>query len=239
MVAPPALDWMKRRPIAHRGLHDGNATRFENTLSAFEAAIAGGYAIECDVVLSADGVPMVFHDLTLDRLTAHSGNVGDMMSDALSKLAIGGTADRIPSLTEALRLVAGRVPLIIELKGHDEKDHRLVQAVAGALAGYQGEAAIMSFDHWLVRRFKRDAPGIACGLTAEGVKDSDMEAHFSMLAHGIDFVSYCVEHLPNRFISHVRERLNLPVITWTVRTEAQVMKTRDYADQMTFEGFRP
>jgi glycerophosphoryl diester phosphodiesterase len=231
--------WMKLRPIAHRGLHDGNRQRFENTLSAFDAAIERNYAIECDVVLSADGIPVVFHDLTLERLTNQTGDVIAHTSGQLGQLQIGGTADRIPTLAETLKRVAGRVPIVIELKGHDASDHRLVKAVADALRGYDGAAAIMSFDHWLVRRFKIDAPGIACGLTAEGMKVADMEAHFSMLAHSIDFVSYCVEHLPNRFISHVRERLHMPVITWTVRNQDQVDKTQVHADQITFEGFLP
>jgi glycerophosphoryl diester phosphodiesterase len=239
MSAAPSPAWLAARPIAHRGLHDGNRLRWENTLSAFEAAAAAGYAIECDVVLSSDGVPMVFHDLTLERLTGVQGEVIARSSGELGELRIGGTQDRIPALAQALALIAGRVPVVIELKGHDAADARLVAAVAGALGSYSGQAAIMSFDPWLVRRFPIDAPGIAGGLTAEGMKASDMEAHCAMLAHGIGFVSYCVDHLPNRFVTLCRERLNMPVITWTVRNPDQVKRTFDHADQMTFEGFLP
>ena len=66
MAAP---DWLTARPIAHRGLHDRAASRPENTLAAARAAVAGGFAIECDVQLSADGEAMVFHDAALGRLT--------------------------------------------------------------------------------------------------------------------------------------------------------------------------
>ncbi|MGL4404353.1 MAG: glycerophosphodiester phosphodiesterase [Notoacmeibacter sp.] len=227
------------KPIAHRGLHDMNRTRFENTLSAFEAAAQAGYAIECDVVLSADGVPMVFHDLTLDRLTTEAGEVIDRTSAELGKLQIGGTADCIPTLTKALELVAGRVPMIIELKGHDKNEVKLVAAVAKVLADYEGEAAIMSFDHWLVRRFPLDAAGIPAGLTAEGSKASDLEKHFAMLSADLSFVSYNVHHLPNRFVSFCQEKLAMPIITWTVRTPETIAITDTYADQMTFEGFNP
>jgi glycerophosphoryl diester phosphodiesterase len=233
------MNWLTAKPIAHRGLHDMNQTRFENTLSAFEAAAQAGYAIECDVVLSADSVPVVFHDLTLERLTSETGDVIARTSAELGKLNIGGTADCIPTLAKALALVADRVPIVIELKGDDESDVRLVSAVAKTLAGYQGHAAIMSFDHWLVRRFQHDAPGIPAGLTAEGTKASDLEQHFAMLSANLSFVSYNVHHLPNTFISFCRDKLAMPVITWTVRDPNTVALTRAHADQMTFEGFRP
>ena len=233
------LAWLTERPSAHRGYHDMNNRIWENTLSAFARAVEHGYAIECDVHLSSDGVPVVFHDDTLTRLTGTDGYIWQRTAAEMAALRIGGTADRAPRLAEMLELVAGRVPLVIELKGIPGHDDGLVQAVARELEGYRGKAAIMSFDHWLIRDFRRDAPGIPAGLTAWGEKEHEIEAHFSMLAHGIDFVSYGIAHLPNRFISFVRERLNMPVITWTVRDEPAVQATFAHADQMTFEGFQP
>lgn len=231
--------WLTRRPIAHRGLHDGNALCWENSPTAFGRAAAAGYAIECDVHLSADGVPIVFHDDDLARLTGADGFVWQRRAAELSALRIGGTDDRVPTLAELLELVAGRVPLVIELKGTPGHDDGLVAAVAKALKAYPGEAAIMSFDHWLVRQFAARAPGIPRGLTAWGNTPHEIEAHFSMLANGLDFVSYGVMHLPNPFVRFVRERLGLPVITWTVRTPDDVGATAAHADQMTFEGFLP
>ena len=231
------LSWLTRRPIAHRGFHDLNNLRWENTLSAFDAAIARDYAIECDVHLSADGVPVVFHDSALGRLTGEDGFVYDRTVAQLQQLAIGGTQDHVPTLAQMLERVGGRVPLVIELKGIEGKDDGLVAAVAKELATYDGKVAIMSFDHWLVRHFATDAPGIAAGLTAEGRTQAELEAHFSMLAHPISFVSFSVQDLPNPFISFVREKLAMPVITWTVRNDAAREATFAHADQMTFEGF--
>jgi glycerophosphoryl diester phosphodiesterase len=236
---PANLSWLTARPIAHRGLHDGNNAVWENTLSAFDRAIAGNYAIECDVHLASDGVPVVFHDADLERLTSGKGMVHDRTATQLSKIKIGGTEDRIPLLSDMLALVAGKVPLVIELKGDPGHDDGLVSAVARELSGYTGHAAIMSFEHTHLRRCAKEAPGIPVGLTAEGVHDPDIEAHFSMLAHGISFVSYNVYHLPNRLVSFVRERMAMPVITWTVRNEDALRKTREHADQATFEGFSP
>lgn len=233
------ISWLVRRPIAHRGLHDLNATRWENTLSAFRAAAERDYAIECDVHLAADGVPVVFHDSVLDRLTGTPGNIWEKSSAELVQLRVGGTADHVPTLAETLATVAGRVPIVIELKGIEGKDDGLVAAVARDLARYGGPAAIMSFDHWLIRRFAGEAPGIPAGLTANGRTVADLEAHFSMLAHPISFVSFGVMDLPNPFVAFVREKLALPVITWTVTGQWAVKVTAEHADQMTFEGFEP
>ncbi len=231
--------FLTRRPIAHRGLHDLNKIRWENTVSAFEAAARAGYSIECDVRMTGDGVPVVFHDSELKRLTGLDGHLHEHTASQIRSFAIGGTADRVPSLDDMLDLVGGRVPLVIELKGTMGHDEGLVAAVGKRLGAYQGEAAIMSFDHWLVRRFRTDAPGVPGGLTAWGMKPADMEAHFSMLAHDVDFVSYAWDHLPNPFVAFFRNVLKRPVITWTVRDDAAVKATFAHADQMTFEGFLP
>ncbi|WP_343314507.1 glycerophosphodiester phosphodiesterase [Brucella sp. BE17] len=234
-----AIDWLKKRPIAHRGLHDGNKICWENTLSAFDAAIAQDFAIECDVHLTKDRQVVVFHDHDLQRLTGREGRMSNLKLAEATTLSIGGTADKVPTLRQMLDLVAGRVPIVIELKGIEGRDDGLVVAVANALATYKGEVAIMSFDHHLIRRFTSDAPGIAGGLTAEGTSDKDMEAHFSMLAHGISFVSYNVHHLPNRFVGFVQQKLQMPVISWTVRDKEMQRHSDLNVDQITFEGFDP
>src|SRR5690606_36545777 len=153
-------------PIAHRGFHNLNKSRWENTLSAFQAAIDRDYAIECDVHLSADGIPVVFHDDDLKRLAGVEGSIADQTAAQMAALRIGGTSDHAPTLKEMLDFVAGRVPIVIELKGIAGKDDGLVAAVGALLRNYDGQAAIMSFDHWLIRQFGTQAAGIPAGLTA-------------------------------------------------------------------------
>jgi glycerophosphoryl diester phosphodiesterase len=233
------ISWLTARPIAHRGLHDMNRAVWENTLSAFGRAIEHGFAIECDVHLSQDGVPVVIHDDDLTRLAGVDAYVWQRTAAELAALRIGGTADHAPSLREMLHFVAGRVPLVIELKGIAGHDDGLVARVGELLRDYPGKVAIMSFDHWLLRDFAIHAPGIPAGLTAWGGSAAAIEAHFSMLAHGISFVSYELKNMPNRFTDFVRGQLAMPVITWTVRDAEAVSKTYAEADQMTFEGFMP
>lgn len=238
-MSKPNLGWLTKRPIAHRGFHDLNRKRWENTLSAFDAAARKGYAIECDVMLTGDGVPVIFHDHDLQRLAGQGGLVWQKTAAEMGALSIGGTGDHAPTLAETLKLVAGRVPMVIELKGIPGHDDGLVESVATLLRAYKGKVAIMSFDHWLIRQFPDKAAGIPAGLTAWGDKPHEIEAHFSMLANGISFTSYHYGHLPNRFVSFVRETLKMPVITWTVRDAEAEKITFEYADQMTFEGFEP
>ncbi|MBR2688169.1 MAG: glycerophosphodiester phosphodiesterase [Aquamicrobium sp.] len=233
------ISWLTARPIAHRGFHDLNDKRWENTLSAFSAAIERGYAIECDVHLSADGVPIVIHDDDLRRLTGTEGFVWQRTAAEMAQLRVGGTDDHPPTLRELLDLVDGRVPLVVEIKGTPGHDAGLVKAVGRLLKRYEGQVAIMSFDHWLIREFETEVPGIPGGLTAYGTANHETEAHFSMLAHGIAFTSYAAGDLPNRFVSFVREKLGMPVITWTIRDQPAIDLTFRYADQMTFEGFEP
>ena len=232
-------DLLTRRPIAHRGLHDGNRERFENSLSAFRAAIDRDFAIELDVQLSADGKAIVFHDETLDRLTSERGLLAERTADELREINLGETADRIPTLAETLDFVAGRVPVVIEMKDNGERNAALAQAVASDLAGREHPVAVMSFEHALLSSFRDTGSPIPLGLTAEGIGKPALAEHEKALAFGIAFVSYHVKALPNDFVRHVRDDLGLPVITWTVRTPADVEATRKYADQMTFEGFLP
>ena len=121
--------------------------------------------------------------------------------------ASAARSDHAPTLQETLDFVAGRVPIVVELKGIPGHDRGLVERVGDLLRTYPGKAAIMSFDHWLIRDFARYMPGIPGGLTAWGTATQEIEAHFSMLAHGISFVSYAVDHLPNRFAPSCASRL--------------------------------
>lgn len=233
-----APHWLVERPIAHRGYHDMNETVFENTLSAFQRAIDAGFAIECDLQYAADGVPVVFHDDNVRRLCPVDADVRSKLSSELAQMSIGGTKDRIPTFDQMLKLVGGRVPLIIELKGRKGDDDGFTGAVLDRLASYDGPAALMSFNTWLLDELKDMEATVPVGLTAEGTTETDFAAHRAIMARGLDFVSYNYEHLPNAFIDELRAR-QTPIITWTVRDEAGRKATALYADQMTFEGFDP
>jgi glycerophosphoryl diester phosphodiesterase len=234
----PIAAWIARDPIAHRGLHDKAQGRFENTLSAARAAVEQGFAIEVDLHPAADGVPVVFHDDDLERLTGRKGDVRAHSAAELGRMAIGGTADTIPTLAQLLEVVAGNVGLVLELKGRAGCDAGFVEAVAETIRGYDGPLALMSFDHWLVADARRLVSDRPVGLTAEG-KDDKHDEHSAFAAQAdVDFVSYSIADLPCRFVAEFRQG-GKPVITWTIRTPELAAKSALYADQITFEGFDP
>ncbi|MBP1849939.1 glycerophosphodiester phosphodiesterase [Rhizobium halophytocola] len=233
------LAFLTEQPIAHRGLHDMNKAVWENTLAAATRAIEAGFAIECDIQLSADSVPMVFHDGDLKRLCGINGEVRERTAVELQALSIGGTKEKIPTLKQLFDRVKGQVPLVIELKGAKaEDDDGFADDVLEVLEGYKGPVALMSFDHHLLKALKEAKCPYPVGLTAEGAKPEDFFIHDEAMAYGLDFISYAVAHLPNSFIAAQRAR-GLPVITWTVRDEMMRERTYMHADQMTFEGFDP
>lgn len=237
-MAKHGIDWIKERPIAHRGLHSPSKGVFENTLSAARAAAEKGYAIEVDLHPSRDLVPMVFHDNVLDRLTEEKGAFRKREAEALQNIAIGGSSDHVPTLRQLLDLVDGKTGLVLELKGMAGEDEGFVEAVLDVLKPYDGPVAIMSFNHWLLADARQFGTRLPVGLTAEG-DDRLHELHKQAVADfDIDFVSYGIEDLPNRFVREFRET-GKPVITWTIRSYEQAEFSARHADQITFEGFLP
>ena len=237
--------------IAHRGLHgDG---RPENTIAAFDAAAEAGYAIELDVQLSLDGVAMVFHDATLDRMTARSGPVVRLSSSGLRRVAVGGTDQRIPSLRDVLDRIDGRVPVLVELKDQHgamgEGPGRLERAVAAALGGYRGAVAVMSFNPHSVALLARLRPDTSRGLVtarfdAANWPDLPAETRERLAAIpdaarvGAAFVSHQADALDMPRVAALRAE-GLAVLCWTITSAADEARVRPFADAVTFEGYRP
>ncbi len=243
--------WLNARPIAHRGLHDRAAGVPENTIAAAQAAVAGGYAIECDVQRSADGEAMVFHDPALGRLTEASDPVEALSAAALTDLPVAGSAERIPTLPAFLGAIAGRTPLVIEVKSRYDGDLRLVQRVADLARTYDGPVAVKSFDPQLVAALRTLAPDVPRGIVAETRQNDpayaalppSLRRSLSDLLHFAetepDFLSWRVDDLPCAPVHLCRLLGGRPVMTWTVRTPDQRRHAEAHADQMVFEGFRP
>jgi glycerophosphoryl diester phosphodiesterase len=141
-----APDWLTARPIAHRGLHDLARGIVENMPGAIEAAIAGNFAIEVDIQLSGDGEAMVHHDDALGRLTDGSGKLIEKTAAELKAIAFKDTPERMMTLADLCARVAGRVPLVIEVKSRFDGDRKLVKRMAEVLENYSGPVVGMSFD---------------------------------------------------------------------------------------------
>ncbi|MGR3723367.1 glycerophosphodiester phosphodiesterase family protein [Abyssibius alkaniclasticus] len=236
------------RPIAHRGLHGGAVP--ENSRAAFEAAIDGGYGIELDLQLSSDGQAMVFHDYDLARLTGQSGPIQMRSAAELAELTLGN-GEGVPTFAEVLALVAGRVPLLVEIKDQDgtlgPDIGALEAACAAELASYAGPVAVMSFNPHAIYEMARIAPDIARGLVTCAFADEEWAltpaARRAALAEIPDFGA-----TGSSFISHDREDLDreavtllraagVPILCWTVRGPLQEKQARRVAHNITFEGY--
>lgn len=245
---PPAF---LRLPVAHRALHDRKAGRIENSLAAIAAAVAAGYAIEIDVQLSSDGQAMVFHDETLDRLTAETGPVSARSAADLGRILLKQSAETIPTLPQALSAIGSRVPLLIEIKDQTgdmaETDGRLEGATAAALAGYTGPVALMSFNPHSVARMATLCPHLPRGLTTSAFDPGD----WAPLSPGTcdrlrDIPDY--DATSASFISHEARDLARPrvaelkswgaeVLCWTIRSPEEEAAARRIARNITFEGY--
>jgi glycerophosphoryl diester phosphodiesterase len=243
------LRFLTTRPIAHRGLHDRAAGRIENSSGAFAAAMAHDYPIECDIRLTGDGGAVVFHDERLDRLTGETGPVAARPLAELTRIPLMGSSDRIPALAELLEQVAGRVLLLIELKSAGRRNGELLTAVLAGLLGYRGPLAVMSFDSGIVAGLKERAPEVIRGIVADRVIDRQWRplsfaerlalrgiAHLAQTRP--QFLSFEAAGLPSA-ASRLFHEAGLPVLSWTVRSEAEARRARRYCDQITFEGFLP
>src|SRR2546423_4384393 len=166
-AAMRAPDWLTARPVAHRGLHDFARGIIENMPAAAQAAVAGNFAIECDIQLTSDGEAMVHHDDELGRLTEGSGALLGKTALELKAVKFKNTPERMMTLGDLCALVAGRVPLVIEVKSHFDGDRKLVTRMAEVLAAYSGPAVGLSFDPDQVLALRELMPKLPRGIVAE------------------------------------------------------------------------
>ncbi len=240
-----------RLPIAHRGYHGTGPGHIENSRAAFAAAIDGGYGIELDVQLSSDGHAVVFHDYELSRLTGEKGAVRTRTLAELTGIGLKNSDETIPALPEILSLVAGRTPLLIEIKDQDGAMGPdvgiLEQSVAKALRTYRGPVAMMSFNPHSVAAFAKVAPEIPRGI----VSCSFPATHWPLLNRkirqrlreipdydrvGACFISHRHDDLGNPRVSELKAR-GAHINCWTIRSPKDEAKARRIADMVTFEGY--
>jgi len=241
------------KPIAHRGLHNAAKGIVENTVPAFEAAIARSYGIECDLRPAGCATPMVFHDLALDRLTEGHGRLAAHDAPALKRLRYRAGSGGMIDFPDLLDLVAGRVPLLVEIKSEwDAPDALYLEAIARAAAAYRGPLGLMSFDPAVMTGIRALVPHVSRGIVS-GAYEGDgwwrdriaAERAFALsnfLESGPaapDFYAYDVKALPTPVTRFVREVLDLPLFTWTVRTAEERATAARWADAPIFEGYEP
>ncbi|MEM6596240.1 MAG: glycerophosphodiester phosphodiesterase family protein [Pseudomonadota bacterium] len=240
------------RPIAHRGLHNREKGIVENSRDAFKAAIDHGYGIECDLQLSHDGEAMVFHDYDMARLTGQPGPIQMRGSDDLAAVQLTDSQNRIEPLHALLDLVAGRVPLLIELKDQDgamgPNIGQLEERVGLILSSYKGPAALMSFNPHSTRRLTQLCPDRPCGIVTSAYDPDDWNLSPKTCDHlreipdfdesGACFISHEASDLARPLVAEIKAQ-GAPVLCWTIRSQSEADAALNYADNITFEGYLP
>lgn len=241
------------RPIAHRGMHDATLGATENSASAFDRAITNNFAIECDLQLTGDDKPVVFHDYELQRLTGQSGCVKELSAGQVGRIPLLNNKhqDTPQRFEEMLEQVDGRVQLVVELKAQDEQEatFALAQTTTNALKNYQGPVVVESFD-----------PDLLLSLRTAGFKGHIgivVQRHNSYPGHPVsplnDFALRHMIHWPQTkfsFISSDKGSLDLPAVrfwrsrglpvsTWTIKSQEDAQAAHAHSDQIVFEGFSP
>ncbi len=242
LTAPqPAPAWLVASPIAHRGLHTADQSRPENSMAAFRAATDAGYPIELDVHLSADGIPVVFHDDTLERMTGDPRGISEVTGGELSRITLLDTGETVPALRDVLALVEGRVPVLIEIKQRGDVGV-LEQAVVDALTGYPGEVAIQSFNPYSLAYVRSVAPGVTRGQLSgtfagedlPGWQEFALKRFLMNWASRPAFVVFELDGLPTTSTS-LQQARGLPLIAWTAIDPETYEAAQRLADGVIFD----
>lgn len=237
--------WLPQYRYAHRGLH--NAEFPENSMGAFKNAVAHGCAIELDVHLSGDGVVVVYHDDTLERLTGHTGKVEDYTFVQLNEMKLDGSVYAIPSLEEVLAAVGGAVPILIETKNEGGAG-ALEEKLYALLETYRGKYAVQSFSPFSIGWFRKHAPEVLRGQLSSNFREG--ATHIAWIKR------FMIRHLLTNFlcrphfISYDKDGVGRPVarrlrkegcavLAWTIHSKAEQEQTAAFADTIIFENFQP
>ncbi len=239
-----SVDWLTSTPIAHRGLHGPG--RPENSLAAFDAAAKQGYAIELDIRLLADGALAVFHDADTQRMTGRAGPLAALDRDALGGYRLAKTDQAIPVFSDVLDLIAGRVPILVEIKT-EGRAGAIEPVLAALLDRYGGPCAVQSFNPYAVDWFRRHRPKVSRGMLSGRFDDPGLPGWEKILLRNLllfplirpHFIAYEYDAL-----GPLRRRLfetlfRVPILVWTVRSQETWQAARRAGMNAIFEGFVP
>ena len=235
--------WIVKSPIAHRGLFD--ELNPENSLSAFKNAVKNNIPIEFDVVSTSDGVPVVFHDSKLARMTGQDGFISNCTYDEIKDLYLLKTKETIPTLKQALELIAGKVPVLIEIKNFGNVGP-LEKEIWKTLQGYRGEYAIASYNPYTLEWFKNNEPKIKRCQVASFFKNKEITGirrfylkrmSFNKKISEPHFILYASEDMPNKYTKKYFGKI--PVLTFTIRNKDSEALIKEYSDNYLFDSYVP
>ena len=225
--------------IAHRGLHKGREIP-ENSMLAFKAAIEKNYAIEFDINITNDNQIVVFHDDNLNRLCNKKQNIEDVSYDFLKDLNLYESNEKIPLLKELLNEVAGKIPLIIEIKKH--KNIGLLENILlEMLKEYKGEYFICSFEKDILLWLEKNKPKEIRGLIFESLpikfkKYEKIAFLYKYFKSKADFISL-EDKLIDSSIYDFCKKKELDIVVWTIKDKKSFQNIDKKVSAVIFENF--
>lgn len=247
-IGAASLDHMEGYHYAHRGYHDGNVAVPENSLASFQAAIDAGYGIELDVQLSSDKIPMVFHDADLLRVCGVEGKIWDYTCQELQAMQLFGTEETIPTLAQALELIGGQVPILVEYK-MDKVDTDVCAYSHELLKNYDGPYAVQSFHPFALFWYRQNAKDVPRGILAKNfIRDKQEKGKDPSIVDFLttnlmlnvvgypDFIAYDWQDA-DYFALKLCRLMGAPTSTWTLKDPAHYEQVQGQFDLYTFEGF--
>jgi len=237
--------WLKKIPIAHRGLHSNDSGIPENSIKAFENAIKHNYAIELDVFVISDQQVLVFHDDNLKRMCGVDKSINTLDSHNYKRYKLLKTNENIPLLQDVFDVVDGRVPILIEIKKQTGVKNTN-SIILNTLLGYKGPVAIQSFNPFTIGWFSKNAPSIIRGQISSDFKNEEMNFVRKYLLRKLKlnfiskphFIAYDVRDLPNSLIERIRRNGTL-ILGWTVDSKESYDRIKMFCDNIIFENFNP
>lgn len=235
--------WIVKQPIAHRGLFNENIP--ENSLAAFKNAVKNKVTIDLDVCCLADGTPVIFHDEKLARMTGKDGFISNCKYTDIQKLTLGSSKEKIPTLQEALDVIDGKVPVLIEIKNYS-KVGDVEKSIWKVLQGYRGDYAITSFNPYSLEWFKNNAPKVKRGQISSFFENKEIPGvrKFFLKRMSLNkkvsepnFIIYAAENMPNKYLKKYYG--TLPVLACTIKSEEEEKRLAGYCDNFVYDSYTP
>ncbi|MBH1941260.1 glycerophosphodiester phosphodiesterase [Mobilitalea sibirica] len=233
---------------AHRGLHDNQSDAPENSIRAFELAVNHRFGIELDVQLTKDIIPVVFHDYNLKRTCGVDKKVSELTYEELKQYCLFGSEQRIPTFSEALSCIAGKVPIVVELK-IPWNAKSICEVVSKELDNYIGFYCIESFNPFGLMWYKKHYPKIVRGQLATDFSKEKIEGskvQYFILKHLLfnfqtkpDFIAYHHVYKTGLSFTICRKLYQTKAVAWTIKSQKQLDECREYYDLFIFEQFLP
>lgn len=232
---------------AHRGLHDNRTEAPENSMAAFRRAVEGGYGIEMDIQLTRDKIPVVFHDFTLKRVCGAEGKVSDYTFEELQKFRLCNSSEKIPSFEQVLRLVDGKVPLIVEFKV-ELTDTSLCPIADRILREYKGLYCMESFNPLAVFWYRRHHKAVMRGQLSDAfLREKEYCGLLYFLLENLlfnfitkpDFIAYNHKFQSKTSRKLCRGLYHNTAVAWTIRSEEELDEAKKHFDIYIFDSFVP